>query len=454
MASPLRNSALTEAGLGKGADADVTPEPLTAGSGGLPMAMIILAAICLRMMAYALGPMGDIDRAMSADTAAAIELASAAAATGSLAPFDGWTAGEEATATPPPLPGYPLVLAGVLAVGLPLDALVLAQVAMSALLAWLTYALAWSLLRDRTAALVAAGIVVLHPAMIVASLTLSPHVLFLVAVLAALSMIASPLRHDFAGGVLAGLCLGLAVMLKPLTILVAPAVAMWMILRGRNLAAVGAGTVLVVASLTPAGLWMLRNHAAGGPVWPHQTSILTGLDEGVALSEPAAMLMRVREQAAPVFVGHGVPELAARFGITPEPIATPLLLPIIEPARLLTVRDGGTALAILWTLGNLVLAVMALAGCLMLLVRGWLPTVLLAVAGCGLVLVTAATPGDEWARLVALPLQALVASAVMLPGLSEAWAKRRAEARARRAAIAAATEPDLSPVVVRGGRPL
>src|SRR5690606_32201205 len=147
------------------------------------------------------------------------------------------------------LPGYPLLIAGLHALGLPLIALLLLQVAMGGAATWLAYAAADGLLNSRRCGLIAAAVVGLHPASVLAS-------------------------------------------------------------------------------------------------------------------------GRAGQQRAPAFVAsRGVHGVFARLGLSaPEGVGPVVLLPLMEPARLLAVRDVPTGLALAWTAGNVLLLAATILGAVLLLV--------------------------------------------------------------------------------------
>lgn len=428
------------------------------GQHGLALGLLIFAAVAVRLLVFVLGPMGAIELAATEHSAMDLSVGMAVAEEASLQPFVNQAHLHAPGVDSPPLalPGYPLLIAGLHALGLPLIALLLLQVAMGGAATWLAYAAADGLLNSRRCGLIAAAVVGLHPASVLASVTLAPDALFMLLLLAAVALVAPRSRHDFAGSLLGGLCLGAAILVKPLTLLAGAAIGAWMIVSGRRWSSVGAAVVFTIMSLVPIGAWAARNHVAGLEWWPHPTSAWTGAADDAAIGDPLATIHEMQQRAPAFFASHGVHDLFTRLGLSaPEGVEPVVLLPLMEPARLLAVRDVPTGLALAWTAGNVLLLAATILGAVLLLVRGRLSALLLAATATAYFLWAWNGQQAEMARLPGLGLQATLAAAVALPGLGAFLEERRRKAAERRrlhAEAEAAPEPE--PVVVRSGRPI
>lgn len=428
------------------------------GQYALALGLLVFAAVAIRLLIFVLGPMGGIELAAVDSSAMDLSVGLAVAEERSLQPFvDQAQLAAPGVETPPiPLPGYPLLIAGLQTLGLPLTALLLLQVAMGGAATGLAYLAAEGLLDSRRCGLIAAAVVGLHPASMLAAVTLGPDTLFMLLLLAAVALVASRSRHDFSGSLLAGLCLGVAILVKPLTLVAGVAIGVWMIVSGRRWSSLGAAMVFAIMSLVPAGAWAARNHVAGLDWWPHDTAALTGTTGSVATDDPATTINHMQQQAPAFFASHGVHDLFLRLGLSaPQSVEPVVLLPLMEPARLLAVRDVPTGLALAWTAGNVLLLAAAVLGAVLLLVRGRLSALLLGAMVTIYFLWAWNGQQPEAARLPALGLQAMLAAAVTLPGLGAFLAERRRKAAERRRLHAPAqAEPEPEVVVIRSGRPI
>lgn len=421
-----------------------------AGSGSLGVALLVIAAVAARLMVMALGPMNDAKAAYEPGSEALLKAGAAVHERGSLHGLEVAMQGETM-----PLPGYPALLASVEGLGVGVHAVLLLQVIASAATVWLVYMLTCSLLKSARCGLVAAAVVALHPAAIVASVTVSPAAVVALLTIAPLTVLADRERADFAGAVLAGLCLGAAALMMPMSLAVGLAVAAWGLLHGRRVASIGTGVAFAAASLAPAAGWMARNHLVGLPLWPHGVSYWGDAATHAALpwSEPLAMGKLALGYAA----SHGLSDLFSRLAL-----AGPQGLEADLTGVLMTTTPWAYAgaeaakwLAVAWTGVNLLLAGGAVLGAAMLFLRGWWSGLALAAGLLAYNFATWSGADAERARVPVLGLQAILVAGVAMPGLKAAVVGFFARFKARRAAGKTFTyDTPEAPEVARSGRPL
>jgi len=163
-------------------------------------------------------------------------------------------------------PGYPVFISAVLQSGLSLKWILVLQCLISTACVFLVYLIGKSLFGSRRVALIAAGIVAVHPVDLVSANAMMTETLFTFMMLAGLWVSVTFGRRSARGSGWGGLILGLSVLVRPVTLMLGPAVAMWMIATNPNRRTVWAAVVLTAASLIPAAGWVGRNTAVGfGP---------------------------------------------------------------------------------------------------------------------------------------------------------------------------------------------
>jgi hypothetical protein len=246
---------------------------------------IVALAAAMRLGLFAAGPAWDLGRAAKPDTSRYVDLADSlrtrwvfglanegSHAASPVAPFHQLRIrrGES-----PPLidglipealrtPGYPAYLAAVQAVGLPLGAALALQCLMSAAVVLMAYVAANQLFRSRAAGLAAAAILAVHPGDVVGPNLLLTETLFGLLLLAGVVCVLSGLNRARLWPVwVGGLALGAATLVRPVGLLVAPALGLWLVLRRRDRWGAWAAAALVAAAMLPAGLWAARNARAG-----------------------------------------------------------------------------------------------------------------------------------------------------------------------------------------------
>ena len=359
------------------------------------LGLTLFIAVAARLLMFVLGPAGQLTRALEnppdvspADSTATHLVAIAPTETG--------------------LPGYDALLAAVQAMGLPLSSVLLLQIVLGAAAAGLVYGIALALFQQRMPAALAAAIMALHPAGIVAANTFAPDVILVTLLLLGIYF-AAHRSCDFTSSLLGGLSLGLAALVRPISLLLGAGIALWTALRSRRLAGLGAAVTLAAASAAPPAAYMIYS-GTGPSSWPG------GMQHPVqpimqAAADPHATLHR----ASDLYTGHGVEDLYLRLGIAaPSP-----QLPA-NPTDAATMRtwaeSAATAdyLALVWTAGNSLLLVGSVVGLVLLVIRRQLTAALLLGGMMGYCLL--AWPGTEAARwhLPALGLQAIALSTILV----------------------------------------
>lgn len=247
------------------------------------VALIFFAALSLRLMLFGIGPFSDSTRAMYPDSYRYVELGENIVGAGSF----GLT-GAEAGVVHEPLfayrqelgqlepvghgglrpeimrtPGYPALIGATAWLGLGINGLLLLQCLFSALSVALVYAIGRALLRKPGPALVAAAIVAIHPADIAAPTAVLTETCFTLLILLGLWSVADRETRGIGSTSFGGLMIGLSVLVRPVSILLGPAVALWMIATDRRLKTVVLAILMVALSIAPGAAWMARNNSVG-----------------------------------------------------------------------------------------------------------------------------------------------------------------------------------------------
>lgn len=262
------------------------PEHASAGSVAAWLVLIVFIALAARLLMFTLGPATDVNRAYYPDSDRYVQLGTNLAATGTFGlamensgkvhiPLaqkrEAWGQTEPflSSGLRPEVfrtPGYPALIAVIEWLRLPMHALLLLQCLIAAVSVLLVFAIGNAVLESPRAALLAATIVALHPADIMAPNALLSETLFTALLLGGVWLVASPKIQSVWNGAAGGFLIGLSVLVRPVSLLVAPIVAIWMVAKERNLKALGGAALLIVAAAIPAAGWMVRNDAVGfGP---------------------------------------------------------------------------------------------------------------------------------------------------------------------------------------------
>ncbi len=358
-------------------------------------------------------------------------------------------------------PGYPAWIALFTSAGVSLRWVLAAQVVLSVFNVILVFALARQLMQSRRIALVAAFIMAMHPAAALASISVLSETLFTSLILCGLYMAVRwrDWPFDCTG---AGLLFGVAVLVRPVGILLGPAVALWLLVTGRTRRAALCAACLTVSSLLPAAAWMVRNHRVGigyqistvpavnamfytvaymriaetggdyATDWPATVDTLFAeLRDDLSVDETtlnAMTRMSVAEIAGkPKLYGKVMARSAVKFFT--DHSAGPLMTRLGRPYHATGMRErllrgdfsldgvadhAGFAVAAGWTLWNLALVgFMILGAGALAWRRHWSALLLLAGIMMYFVLTTQAN-GLERFRIPVLGVQALLAAAVIM----------------------------------------
>jgi len=247
------------------------------------IAVVCTVAITLRLALFLAGPANDPKRAFYGDSSRYIELADNLRTYGSFA-----IAGENAGVVHIPLaklradrgetepldphglkpeilrtPGYPAFIAALYKANLPFNALLIIQCIISTLTITLVYLLGKRLFASHRTALVAATLVALNPINILVANGVLSETLFTATMFLGLWLaVAFGQRNTFAAGG-SGLILGLSVLVRPVTVMLGPAIALWMLATDRRLKTILPALAITACSLLPAAGWAARNESVG-----------------------------------------------------------------------------------------------------------------------------------------------------------------------------------------------
>jgi dolichyl-phosphate-mannose-protein mannosyltransferase len=245
--------------------------------------LIFFAAIALRVLLFVLGPYGDSGRAMYPDSFRYIELSEAIVGQGAF----GLTSPEAGVVHEPlyelrkdlgqleptmdgglrpeimRTPGYPTLLGTSAWLGLGFNGLLLLQCLFSAVSVTLVYGIGRALLKRPGPALFAAAVVAVHPAAIAAPTAILTETCFTLLILLGLWSVADRETRGIGSTTFGGLMIGLSVLVRPVSIFLGPAIALWMIVTDRRLKTFVLAILMLALSLAPGAAWMARNEAVG-----------------------------------------------------------------------------------------------------------------------------------------------------------------------------------------------
>ncbi len=258
-------------------------QPLYEESQAFYVALIFFAALVLRVMLFTVGPYGGGERAMYPDSYRYVQLGETLVSHGTFG-----ISGPETGVVHKPLhqlrtdlgqseqtdtnglrpeimrtPGYPALLGATAWLGLGLNGLLLLQCLFSAASVALVYGVGRALLKRPGPALFAAAIVALHPADIAAPTAVLTETCFTFLVLLGLWSVADRQARGIGSTTFGGLMIGLSVLVRPVSILLGPAVALWMIVTDFRMKTFILATLMVALSVAPGVAWMARNQGIG-----------------------------------------------------------------------------------------------------------------------------------------------------------------------------------------------
>ncbi len=274
--------------------------------------VIALLAVGLRLGLYTLGPGQDIRQAYYPDSPRYLQLADNLVEYGSFglvmeqpgtiyAPLTALRAkrGEleprDAHGLRPELmrtPGYPFFIAALKGLGASTHAVLVIQCLFSAVSVILVYALGVQLLGKPGPAMLAALLVAFNPADVIAPNSILSETLFTTVMLMGIAIAVLAGQQGLLAAMFAGLTLGVATLIRPIAILLGPAVALWSFVTYPKFRTLVTAAMLALCSLVPTGLWAMRNHTVG---YAFDISYVDSLQH---FSKTAAF-MQLRERGEP-----------------------------------------------------------------------------------------------------------------------------------------------------------
>jgi len=464
--------------------------------------LIFFAAIALRVMLFAVGPYGDNERAMYPDSYRYVELGETLIDRGEFGRL-----GPETGVVHEPLhqlrtdlgqiepvgedglrpeimrtPGYPALLGATAWLGLGINGLLLLQCLFGAVSVALVYGIGRALLKRPGPALVAAAIVALHPADIAAPTAVLTETWFTLLILLGLWSVADRETRGIGSTTFGGLMIGLSVLVRPVSILLGPVVALWMVVTDFRVKTCVLATLLVALSLAPGAAWMSRNEAVGFGYrlssipyintyfygnaymritdrggdwkqdWPAEVDTLMGelraeqelnpdadvfdtmkgLGVGAIWEHPVLYARVIRESVTKFFTDHSMGGLYQQLGLTytPTGLRDKLMNGGFSWSNVSDSLNNPTGwLALIWVGFNGLLMVGMILGTVMLLVRRHY-TVLLLLGGVMFyfTFATQAT-GLERFRLPVLGIQALLVVSMFAPRMQREKKARKPKRR-------------------------
>lgn len=445
------------------------------------LAILLAVALTARLVILFAGPWQDTGRAMAGDSGRYVELGHNLAThgvfglatpetgpmhtpiaqirleRGELEPNDANGIRKDAFRTP----GYPAFLALCNLLHIPAQGVLLIQSLLGATLVIPVFLFARSLLRSDNAALLVATVVAIHPGEVIQGNLFLSETLYAVALMWSLMLFTRIGNRPTIAGA-GGLLLGLATLIRPVSLLLGPPLMAWMLLRDRSAKRIAAAVVLLLASSLPIVLWSTRNASIGVGFrlctndvftvfsknaaytrmaskglseYPRDWVLVLGemhkelrqeirQDETVykamsrlgwreARQHPAAFARVLAESGVKFMTDHSVPVLYELLGKEYRPTGLRAAL----TGGSIT-ADASLSAALLpagWMLLNALLALATLAGFMVLLRRGAWHEALLLVGVLAYFMATSQSLGLERMRLPVLGVQATLAAAAFLP---------------------------------------
>jgi len=467
-------------------------------SQALYVTLIFFIAITLRVMLFVLGPYGVSERAMYPDSYRYVELGKTLISEGEFA-----ISGAETGVVHEPLaelrsdfgqmeltndkglrpevmrtPGYPALIGAIAWLGLGVDGLLAVQCLFSALCVVLVYGIGRALIKRPGPALFAALIVALHPADIAAPTAILSETVFTLMVLLGLWSVADRETRNIGSTSFGGLMIGLSVLVRPVSIFLGPAVALWMVATDRRLKTVMLAILMTALSLAPGAAWMARNESVGFGYrlssipyinsyfytdaymriteqggdwktdWPATVDTQMGelraemnlhpeadafasmktLSIAAIKEKPALYGQVMRESILKFFTDHSMGGLYQQLGLTyiPTGLRDKLMQNGLSKENLTEMFSNPTGIiALAWAgLNGLLLVGMVLGTVMLLVRRHW--SALLLLGGVMLYFILATqTTGLERFRLPVLGVQALLVASMFAPRFPKAQKPKR-----------------------------
>jgi hypothetical protein len=455
--------------------------------------LIFFAAIVLRVMLFAVGPYSDSERAMYPDSYRYIELSESLVNHGEFGRSDpetgvvheplhqlrvdlGQLESTGADGLRPEImrtPGYPALLGVTGWLGMGMNGLLLLQCLFSGVSVALVYGIGRALLKRPGPALLAAAIVALHPADIAAPTSLLTETCFTLLILLGIWSVADRETRGIGATTFGGLMIGLSVLVRPVSIFLGPAVALWMVVTDFRIKTFMLATLMVALSVAPGAAWMARNESVGFGYrlstipyintyfygnaymriteqggdwkldWPVTVDTLMNelraeqelnpdseifdtmktLGVEAIREDPGHYGRVIKESVAKFYTDHSMGGLYQQLGLTytPSGLRDKLLNGGFTLANITDALKNPTGvLALVWVGFNGLLLVGMILGAVMLLVRGHWSALLLLGGVMFYFTFATQTTGLERFRLPVLGIQALLLASLFVPRIPRA----------------------------------
>lgn len=456
--------------------------PQSSGLSSVMLWTIVLLAVAIRLFIFTMGPAVNFSQAYEPDSRRYVELAKTLKEFGTFAhgpedsglvhiplfqlrkqrgelePLNKYRLYPETFRTP----GYPVFLSFFEWLGLSTPAAIPAQCFLAGLNVLIVFILARHLLNHNLAAITAAAIVALHPADILASQSILSETLFTALLMGGVCLCVVGYKN-LAWAMLGGLLIGAATIVRPISILLGLAIAIWLVVCKHNKIAVAAAMCTLVGSMViPAG-WIYRNHQiglgyqistvpsinglfytstyidiakAGGDLqkdWPAAVKLrmnqlaLTPADMNLytAMNQltaktikenPKIFVKLMGRSAIKFFTDHSTGSMMTRFGRLYQPTGLKDRL-LKGDFSLKGIHDPQAFyLAVSWTLWNLALTAGMVLGCFVLLIQRNVKTILLAGGIILYFVLTTQLNGLERFRIPVIGMQAILVASLLAWG--------------------------------------
>ena len=360
-------------------------------------------------------------------------------------------------------PGYPAFISTWLDTDEPLVRILIAQNVLSVLGVLLVFLIGRHLLNSNAAGLIGALIVAVHPADMLAANSVLAETLFTTVLLLGLYLVVRNRNFGWILPLAGALTIGLCVLVKPISILLGPAVAIWLVCTQRSRRGIVLAAIMCVLSLAPAAAWMVRNEKAGFGYrissvpyinayfytcaymdiqekdldherdWPTTVEVLFGrlrsqieTDEDTFSAmqrlsidwikdEPVLYASVLGRSAIKFMTDHSLPSLSSRLdlGYEPKNLRERILQQGLAALWDTDQPEQSTTAPLAWTTWNSLLVVFTIVGTwFMIMRRQWAALLLLVGIMAYFILATQAN-GLERFRVPVLGIQALIAGAVL-----------------------------------------
>lgn len=360
-------------------------------------------------------------------------------------------------------PGYPAFISAWLGSEKPLVNVLITQQVLSVVGVLLVFLIGRHLLRSNVAAMIAALIVAVHPADILAANSVLAETLFTTVMLLGFYLVVRNQRFGWILPSTGALAIGLSVLIRPISILLGPAAAIWFLCTQRSRRGVVLAAIMCVLSLTPTAAWMMRNEKAGFGYrissvpfinayfytvaymdiqkrdldheqdWPMtverlfgqlHTQIEPGEDTFSAMrrlsidwikDDPLLYASVLGRSAVKFMTDHSLPSFPSRLDLEYEPKNLRERVFQQGLAALWTAQhpESSTTAPLVWITWNATVVVLTIVGAWFLIIRRQWAALLLLVGTLAYFILATQANGLERFRVPVLGIQALLAGAVL-----------------------------------------